>query len=218
MQHIVLANGVKNRQRRAMELFTNAPGDFVGPAARFDGEASGPTKNLELFNLFHLRKIRLLGHLILMSADEPFDAAEQEANAAATVGENKPPRRQTAATPALNRFAGDVESLGDVIDRKHRLGNRRTGKVERDTDLFDELAEIMLQRKTGQQVAVAIGFGVICSDSENNEIQRIRALWFYFVEKCFSGGELLVSNVRGGKPHLASEVGKVINSITRHDV
>src|SRR5579862_9898790 len=157
---IVLANGVQNRQRRAMHLSCDAPRDLTRAAMALLGEPSRPAKDEFALFIADLRKVRRLLNLIPMRREKPIDAAQQKPHALLAVCEDKPPRRQPAPPPALNRLAGDVEFLGDIIDRKHRLAESRRMDVQRLAEPLDEQTQIMLQCDAGDEIAVDV-FGVI---------------------------------------------------------
>ncbi len=118
---VELANDVQDRQRRTAELARDAPRDLLNAAATSVRQQPRPLQDRIALDIGHLREVRGLGHLVLVYRHEPFDAREKETHPAFAVGEDEPSRRQTFATPALDRLAGDVEFLGHVIDRKHWL-------------------------------------------------------------------------------------------------
>ena len=73
-----------------------------------------------------------------MPGEKPFDAADKETHPAFAVRKYKPPSRQPAPTPALNRFAGDVEAFGHIVDAEHRLRQLTGMHVECFAHLLDQ--------------------------------------------------------------------------------
>src|SRR5436853_7268707 len=117
---IMLADRVQNRKRRAIQPATDASCDLALTAAA--RQPSGAANDLVALVIFHLREIGPALHLIAMGIQKALDTAQQKSDAPLAIGIDEPPRRQPAPPPALDCFAGDIESLGDIVDAQHRLG------------------------------------------------------------------------------------------------
>ena len=133
-----------------------------------------------------MRKIRLTIHLFTVRHKEALDAAQEKSNAALAIIERKMPRRQTLATPALDRLAGDVESLRDVVDRQYRLIASACRKIQRLAQPLDEQTQVVLKRKAGKKIRVYMP-GVIAGDAEDDEIERIGLRWIDLVQEPLGG-------------------------------
>ncbi len=93
-------------------------------------EAAGAANDLGFFLIRGLGEIAGAEDLVAMDGEEAFDSAEEESDAAFAVAVDEPAGGQAAATPALDGFAGDVESFGDIFDGHHRFGGVGYAEIE----------------------------------------------------------------------------------------
>ena len=122
---IVVADYVGDRQRRAVDSPADPARDFAQAASAMAGQSAGAAEDVGPFRFVCLREIAGANDLIAMDGQESLDHAEHESDAFFAVLEDDPAGRQAAATPSLNCFAGDVESLGDIVDGHHGFGGER---------------------------------------------------------------------------------------------
>src|SRR5204863_529514 len=104
-----------------------------------------------------------------LAALDAVDAGEEEADAALAVGEDKAAGGQALATPALDGLAGDVEFFGDVVDGEDWLGVVGGAEVEGLGDGLDELAEVVLEGRAGEEDALGV-FGTVAGDAVDDEV------------------------------------------------
>ena len=113
---IVSFNDVIDGERRAIDSPADASGDFTGGTSAAARQSSRPFQYAGLLLIGNDREVPRLGDLIAVYGKEPLDGGKEKPHAAFAVGEDEDSCRQTPSAPALDGFAGDVESLGDFID------------------------------------------------------------------------------------------------------
>src|SRR5205823_10644914 len=148
---IMLAQSVQNSQRRAIHPPCDAMGHLIDRARAARHEPTGIADDGLVFDIADERGVDVVEGF-LMRAEEALDAGEEKTDAAFAVREDESPRGQAATPPALDRFAGDAETFGEIVNREHRLIERCAVLAELIAQLLDEQTEIVLQRQAREQV------------------------------------------------------------------
>jgi hypothetical protein len=212
----MLADRVKNRGRRTVELSRNATANLVDAALALPREPPRPAEDLVALAVIHLREIRPARDLVAVRREEALDAADQEPDAPLPIREHEPPRRQPAPPPALDRLARDVEPLGHVLDHQHRLAERRRRHVERLANALDQQPKVMLKRDPGQQLFEPRVFRVKPRDPERDEVERISLPRLDVMQELLRSRHLVRAGLGGRKLQLPRERSEIVDAELRH--
>ncbi len=141
---VVLLDRVLDRERAAIELARDTPGNFGFAALTHHRQPAGAGKDDVLLGIRHLSEIGAAADLVFVRCEKPLDGRKQKPHAAPAVVEDKPPRRQPPAAPSLDRFAGDVEAQREVVNLQNRLDQGAGSHVQSVGNLFDQQSKIVL--------------------------------------------------------------------------
>src|SRR2546421_4097965 len=150
-----------------------------------------------------------------MGRHKSLDTPQQKPHAALTIIENKPPRGQTFSPPALDRLAGDVESLADIIDAQNRLGQLPRVHLQRHAHLLDKQAKIVLKSKSGQKFVLCPA-RAIAGDLKDHKFDWVGFCGIDQVKEILGGGNLLATHLLRRKCHLPRELGETVESELTH--
>jgi hypothetical protein len=151
-----------------------------------------------------------------MDGQEPLDHPQHESHPAFAVLELKPPGRQAATTPSLNRLARDVESLGNIVNGHHRLGGERFPQIQRFTDLLDQQSQIVLKGHAGEKGLVDFLWAE-SGDSEDDEIVGVCLARLDFEQKIFRSRELREATLLRSEGKLPTQISDLVDPELRHD-
>ena len=114
----------------------------VGRAAAGAGQPPGPLDDHRPLLVAQLAELRAAADPLLVPLDEPVHRTLQEADPLAAV-EHEPPADQPLPPPAGNGLGGDVELLGQLLDRQHPLARRLGRHVGRIRHVLDEQPQVV---------------------------------------------------------------------------
>ena len=133
-----------------------------------------------------------------MDGEEALDHAEHEPDAAFAVLEDEPAGGEAAAAPALDGFAGDVESLGDIVDGHHRFGRDGSRRFSVSLSCSTSRPRSCWRAMPVRRVS-SIFRGLISGDAEDDEVVGVSFAGIDFEQKVFGRGELRKATVVGGE-------------------